>query len=400
MGKSLRGVAVERVSGPVCLVLFIALLVAGLWPFDFYPENRATWLQGANGLAFHGDSLESGHSAGGIALSPAQLASRSDPAAAKGAMSMEIRLKPYEELGWCAFHILDLYDPWKDNLFRVSQWNHDLLIRVSKRAERGREAWKEIGADGVLNRGRTAFITLTSGQSGTALYLDGRLAGSFQDVRLLPPNQSISTARVRIGNSLDGGCAWSGEISGLSFYDRVLSDDEVASNHRWWVQESSPVELVQDGLVGAYPFDEGRGVEAHSVGGLAAPLSIPPRLDFQKRLLSVPELGSESRRSLLKDGVVNVFGFVPFGFFLSMWLVRGRRWLPRRASFLTVCAGMSISLFIESAQVLLPGRDSSLLDLCYNTIGTGSGVIAFHFYELMQGSCEAKSRMQETGENG
>jgi hypothetical protein len=378
----------ERILGPLCIVICIVFLVAGLWPFDFYPKNRASWMEGRNGLAFHGGARESGHSPGGLALSPAQLGSENSPSAEKGAMSIEIRLRAYEELDWCRFHILNFYDESKNNLFLVGQWKSELLIRVRKKDENGRETWKEIGVDHALKRDTTAFLTITSGQRGTALYLDGKLAESFEDVRLLSESQSISAQRVRIGNSLDGGCSWSGEIFGLSFYDRVLSDDEAASNYQWWVRESSSIGLVQNGLVGAYTFSEGRGEEARAVGGFAPPLSIPARVRFQKSLLAIPELRNEGRLSLIKDGVVNIFGFVPFGFFLSLWLIRVRRWTPRRAFLLTVCAGMMISLFIESVQVFLPQRDSSFLDLCWNTIGTGLGVLGAR----KLGSQEARKR--------
>jgi VanZ family protein len=178
----------------------------------------------------------------------------------------------------------------------------------------------------------------------------------------------------------------------VSFYDRVLSDDEISRNYQWWSGESSSIGLAQNGLVGAYTFSEGRGEEARAVGGFAPPLSIPARLHFEKSFLAMPAFENESRRKLLKDGVANVVGFVPFGFFLSLWLVRVRRWSPGRAFLLTVCAGMIISLFIESVQVLLPQRDSTFLDLCCNTIGAGLGVIGAR----KLGSQEARKREAES----
>jgi hypothetical protein len=254
----------------------------------------------------------------------------------------------------------------------VSETDHE---PDEEKDENGRDLI-EIGVD--LLRGHLAFLTITSGR-GEQLYtlMEGR--------RELPGCSSLSESQVfqpkrRIGNSLDGGCSWSGDIFGLSFYDRVLSDDEAASNHQWWVREGSSNGLVLNGLVGAYTFREGTGSEARAIGGSAPPLSIPTRLHFQKSLLSLPEFGNESRRSMIKDGAVNIVGFVPLGFLLSLWLVRVKRWTPGRAFLLTVCSGMMISLFIESVQVLLPHGPPSLI--CVTTRSALVWVIAAESWEL------------------
>jgi|SRR5215470_16560524 len=34
--------------------IWIVILAAGLWPFNFVPENRVRWLPGSAGLSFHG----------------------------------------------------------------------------------------------------------------------------------------------------------------------------------------------------------------------------------------------------------------------------------------------------------------------------------------------------------
>src|SRR5207247_6704338 len=39
----------------VCQLMWIGLLVAGLWPFNFFPKNRVGWLGDTNGVRFSRD---------------------------------------------------------------------------------------------------------------------------------------------------------------------------------------------------------------------------------------------------------------------------------------------------------------------------------------------------------
>ena len=76
-----------------------------------------------------------------------------------------------------------------------------------------------------------------------------------------------------------------------------------------------------------------------------------------------------------KDIVLNLLGFVPFGF-LTFIYYRGAstgQWL--RTIFIATLTGATLSLVIEVGQVWLPTRHSSLLDLALNTAGTGLGAL-------------------------
>ena len=59
-------------------------------------------------------------------------------------------------------------------------------------------------------------------------------------------------------------------------------------------------------------------------------------------------------------------------------LMRGKP-SPRSCLFLAIAVGFAVSLAIELTQVWLPGRDSSLLDLTTNTMGSAiGGAMAYH----------------------
>ena len=34
----------------LCLAVLLSILVAGLWPFNFFPENRVEWLPDRDGV--------------------------------------------------------------------------------------------------------------------------------------------------------------------------------------------------------------------------------------------------------------------------------------------------------------------------------------------------------------
>src|SRR5207344_3322885 len=76
-----------------------------------------------------------------------------------------------------------------------------------------------------------------------------------------------------------------------------------------------------------------------------------------------------------RDIVLNVLGFVPFGFcfFLHRRRPGAAPWFAN--ALLVVITGAMISLTIETIQVWLPNRISSMNDLLGNTAGTLLGVI-------------------------
>src|SRR2546426_3423407 len=67
----------------------------------------------------------------------------------------------------------------------------------------------------------------------------------------------------------------------------------------------------------------------------------------------------------LADGVLNAALFLPLGAALS---VAG--WRPWR----TIALGALLSCGVETAQFVIPGRDPSLSDVLFNTLGTALGI--------------------------
>jgi hypothetical protein len=122
-------------------------------------------------------------------------------------------------------------------------------------------------------------------------------------------------------------------------------------------------------------FDDVAGEFIVDLSGSANDLWKPVRLVFDKRPLGLPGVPSFPG----SDVPVNLLGFVPFGFLVCLRLLTAGKPSPRGCLFLAVALGFAVSLAIELTQVWLPGRDSSLLDLTMNTVGSAiGGAMAFY----------------------
>ena len=67
LSKILRN---NRIIGVACVCTGVGLLLVGLWPLDFFPENAVRWLPDRGGLEFYGDEISTEYCAGGVALTP------------------------------------------------------------------------------------------------------------------------------------------------------------------------------------------------------------------------------------------------------------------------------------------------------------------------------------------
>ena len=72
----------------------------------------------------------------------------------------------------------------------------------------------------------------------------------------------------------------------------------------------------------------------------------------------------------LADGILNAALFLPLGAALSV--ARWRAWR-------TIAFGALLSCGVETAQLVIPGRDPSLSDVLFNTVVTALGVALAHF---------------------
>ena len=139
-----------------------------------------------------------------------------------------------------------------------------------------------------------------------------------------------------------------------------------------------------------FKSDGEKGLQDLSNNGFDLAKSSPLLIHKWKWLITSVNGGALSPNHL-KDVLINIVGFMPLGFLLAAFRyvsnpqIDFRKAVSTRSDFnelwLTIgtamCVGFMFSLFIESAQVLLPSRVSSLFDLVANTAGTVCGAAIF-----------------------
>jgi len=352
----------NRFLNLACLSILILLVVFGLWPFNLNPFNQVFWLKDEPGVRFSGP----GHlySAGSL----------SDFFSGR-LISLECWLRPAAEPNNRLPHILSLWDGRRREVFLIGQWKDSPAIRVRTSRPDVPRGYRERGQGQVLVKNRTVFVTLTSSPEGTTLYLDGARVKEFPGFPLLEDGPTGPGFLV-LGNSAIGKSYWGGDLLGLGLYNRVLPDREVRENHSRWIRRDYPALKNGPGLIGLYPFTEGRGDSVPNLAGGAPPLLKPAVFHpLQKVILEWPTKVQLKRWSFYQDVAVNILGFVPLGFFFALRLLRFTRLPLSGAGAVVLLLGALLSLGIELTQVYLPTRDSSASDLIFNIFGTLVGIV-------------------------
>jgi len=352
----------------ICITLFLF----GLWPFSFLPRNQVSWLADKNGIHFQGK---------GIVYSADLSNSSSKDLFDTDAISIEILLQPEPESIQHTrhrhyAHILTFYHN-KNSDLTIGQWKSNLNIRSGPADPTSHKLYKEIGLGNALATDKQRLITITSDRKGTSIYLDDKLARSYPNHSLLKNNKL--SGKLVLGNSPAGDNPWTGKIFGLAIYGQSLTEGQVYSHYTSLSSYGKPVFSLNEQPTLLYLFDEQGGTMIHNNTGHLHHLIIPTTLKVPKKIiLGLPSRDYWLSRSFLKDSLINILGFVPLGFLLSVYLSQMMH-LPKRRIYLTaILLGGGISLAIELLQIYIPARSSSLPDLITNIIGTAMGVILFH----------------------
>jgi hypothetical protein len=353
-------------AGKACIVLCIVYLAAGLWPFNVRQANNVTWPESGGGIAF---------GRYGIAYSDRtfDLASIAVPTSAAGSVTIELYLQPRQERSGDSGAILSISDRKMPPNLLISQSGQWFVMRLPSLDPAGGRLLQEAAIKGIMRLGLRRVIAVTSSEAGTQLYVDGVSVRKYP--KLVPVE--LLRGRVVLGAGPTGNSSWRGTMFGAAIFRRALTPPEVLSHYEVWRGNRAREFTSDPALAALYLFDEGNGRIIHDRSESGCTLFIPERYRGLYRTVLIPPWREWHRVVTdIKDVVVNIVAFVPFGFFYYSYRRQTPAIRPLRNLVWTVTVSFLISLAIEITQVTIPIRYSSLTDLLCNTGGSLFGGLA------------------------
>jgi hypothetical protein len=353
-----RTVGEKKALASLCLLIFGLMVVAAFWPFRVHPENRVTWLGNEHGLRFSGV---------GIVLSTKKL--ELPVSGTPAGVSFEIWLKPFQDKPTALLAVSSNANPGQ---FRLRQSGDALLVLQEPFASSRHPAPTTLWVSHAFQAHQQSFIAISAGAQGTTVYVNGVPTKKSSTFRITDKDFS---GQLVVGSAPDAYETWRGEFLGMALFGRELTQAHVSEHYQAWLH-GRPEVLRNDQPAALYLFDEGAGDIVHNQMPSGADLVIPHsfRIPF-KPFLKSPWREFYFNRAYLRDVLINVSGFVPFGFFVCMYFSWGQA--SRKAVLTTIVLGAVFSLTIEVVQWYIPMRDSGTTDILTNTLGTALGAVLY-----------------------
>jgi len=342
--------------GVLCVLVLCVIFPLGLWPFHA-PRNDVTWLKQSNGIV--------------LGRYGSVLSSREFGGSGGAGASVEIWAQPDRWNGSAA--LLALYRPGSHVLFEVKQSLTDLEVAIE--TGRGSKAHFYAGEalGSALREKKPVFITVTSGEDGTRVYLDGALRMTAPRF-VIPPE--VFAGRLIVGDGPLQPDSFRGRIRGVAIYDRDLNGAQVFDHYRSWTGRGAPEIAQGERNTALYLFNEKTGRVIHNLVSGGVDLDIPNSYTVMDKIALEPFWTEfDFSESYWSGNLKNIVGFLPVGFCFYAWILALRP--IGKNVLLTVFLGFLISLTIEVFQIFLPTRDSGTTDLFTNTLGTYLGVFCY-----------------------
>jgi VanZ like family len=346
--------------GGFCLLTTSIMFCAALWPFTPNPKNEVAWLQNEDGLEF---------GKAGTLFSSDEF--RSARPGGESFCSLEIWLVPEFTQTRHSVTIFAFYVKYFPEQFVVRQLRDSFFVSTDLHSDHNHIDAAEIEVRQGFRKNRKVLFTITSGPRGTSVYKDGAFVDNSTQFGLSCRNFS---GELVVGNSPVSYNPWQGKFLGLAIYHQELKSDQVLRHYLMWQRGTISDDAHADRTVALYSLGERQGRAVHNMVGEGPDLYIPDTFKIlDKPLLQTPWKEFSTDLGYSYDAIINVFGFVPFGFFVSAYMAAsGYR---TRVGVTAIVLGTLVSVIIEVLQKFIPVRDSGMTDVITNTIGTSIGVL-------------------------
>jgi len=348
---------VERNRIALLCIALAVILVGVLWPGNQPSLNGLRWRAPGPGLDF---------------TSTAQALSRTPVLSLTGEMTIEVSLVPGFVAGVGNQEILSFVDEESVRPLLLGQFPRGFMLRGRADNPKGDprlDRYLSASKLGLADAQGPSHLAVTVDTSGSVLHVNGRKSPLVLEETVAWKGEPFG-GKLMLGSSNTGWQVWTGGMLAIAIYDRVLSQEEL-------LEHSANPDLVRkksfandESLLALYLLEEGKGVQAHSEIANSPILEFPDRMTQPTRstYLSVYPIHPGDPRWKQFDIASNVIGFMPLGFIVA--------WKKRRSSIsLALAMGFAFSLTIELIQPLIPGRDSSIVDLATNSTGALLGAV-------------------------
>jgi VanZ family protein len=343
------------------LAVFMVTLFFGMRPKGFIFLNNVQWIPDRSGIHF---------GQYGIAYTKLDQILARENRQGQSDFSIEIAIEP-ETVDSGEFRVIfSCYGGEDSEQIIIGQWRSSIIVMNGDDYAHKKET-RRLEAKMAVSASEPVFVSLTTGQNGTHLYVDGQAVNSSAAPVLLPKGDHHL---LTLGNSVYGKNSWRGNMLFVSFYTHELTSEAVRSHFDEWISTKTYVGRNNDNPLLYYIFDKLNGTEASNWGQQKYPLIIPTWMHLlKKRILASPLTDFELNEASLLDVTINFIGFMPLGFCLCTIFVTFDKRNRKQAIFLATGLCFAVSLGIETTQAWIPSRSSQLLDVFFNTLGALAG---------------------------
>jgi VanZ family protein len=334
--------------------------VAGLWPFRA-PKNRVKWVGSKDGLQFIPNSAVR-----------SAAAFHSKGLGDNTAESIEIWLVPCSIRSTNTILSFDGSDH-PGVAFLLRQYKDEFIVRQQYIDSHGSSQVGSLAVGNAVRESDPVFVTITMGEQGTSIYLNGARTGNFAKRGRSANNLS---GRLVLADSPQGRDGWPGQVLGLAMYGSQLTSSQVVDHYVSWTKNQHPVIRKDEAPVALYMFNEHTGNVVFNRLDSTNNLIIPDRyFALHPPFLSSVMRDYQPTCVYWQDIGVNIAGFIPFGLLVAIFWSEVRT--IKHPAAATLSFGLLLSLTIEILQSFLPTRSSGTTDLITNTLGTAIGVMIY-----------------------